>query len=206
MASNTDSTPKRQLVLQAATELFLSQGFDGTNMDQIAINAQVSKQTVYSHFGGKEALFMAVIESKCQQHDITEDLFSLDLPVRDVLESLAQHYTDLILSEEAIRLHRVCVSGGEKYSRIAELYWQGGPQWLQGKFAEYLAKKHDNGLVDTPNATHAAQQFLYMLKGEVHLRKMLDLDTSSNEHENIQNYIESCINMFEKAYLIKAKS
>lgn len=191
---------KRELILHSASELFLGSGFEGTSMDQVAVNAGVSKQTVYSHFGSKEALFTAVIESKCQRHAITGDLFDINRPVHDVLVELAEHFTDLILSPEAINLHRICIAGGEKYSQIARLFWQAGPSWLQREFAGYLDKKQADGAVNIGNTLHAAQQFLYMLKGEAHLRLLLNLEEPV-EKAALDDYIGNCVALFEKAYL-----
>src|SRR5690606_22208157 len=47
---------KRAAILQAAERMFLQHGFEGVSMDQIAAAAGVSKLTVYSHFGDKDAL------------------------------------------------------------------------------------------------------------------------------------------------------
>jgi TetR/AcrR family transcriptional repressor of mexJK operon len=56
----TASQRKREAVLDAAVELFLDGGFDGTSMDAVAARAGVSKTTVYAHFGDKVELFHAV--------------------------------------------------------------------------------------------------------------------------------------------------
>jgi TetR/AcrR family transcriptional repressor of mexJK operon len=53
---------KRESVLDAAVELFLSEGFDRTSMDAVAAHAGVSKTTVYAHFADKVELFRAVTE------------------------------------------------------------------------------------------------------------------------------------------------
>ncbi|MCY1239858.1 pyrimidine utilization regulatory protein R [compost metagenome] len=53
----------RKGIVAAASDLFLKHGFLGTNMDEIAATAEVSKQTVYSHFQSKEALFLEVVRS-----------------------------------------------------------------------------------------------------------------------------------------------
>lgn len=190
---------KRSLILESASELFLGNGFEASSMDQVAINAGVSKQTVYSHFGNKEALFTAVIESKCQQHAITQDLFDPARPLHDVLVDLARHFTDLVLSDEAISLHRVCIAGGEKYSQIAQLFWQAGPSWLQAQFANYLELKQADGQVTIRNPKNAAQQFLYMLKGEAHLRLILNLDDPVKPAQ-LNEYIDDCVALFEKGY------
>ena len=55
------SARKRQAILEAATEIFLINGYLGTNMDEIAGRSAVSKQTVYKHFSSKEALFIEIV-------------------------------------------------------------------------------------------------------------------------------------------------
>ncbi|MBP7656876.1 MAG: helix-turn-helix transcriptional regulator, partial [Pseudoxanthomonas sp.] len=58
---------KRAAILEAAKQLFAREGFNGVSMDQIAAEAGVSKLTVYSHFGDKDALFAAAVQAKCAE-------------------------------------------------------------------------------------------------------------------------------------------
>ncbi|WP_203417370.1 TetR/AcrR family transcriptional regulator [Jiangella ureilytica] len=57
------SDEKHEAIVRAAREVFLSNGYLGTNMDLIASRSGVSKQTVYTHFGNKEALFLEIVGS-----------------------------------------------------------------------------------------------------------------------------------------------
>src|SRR6266568_940065 len=49
------------VIRDAATALFLKNGYLGTSMDEIAAAAGVSKQTVYTHFADKERLFTELV-------------------------------------------------------------------------------------------------------------------------------------------------
>src|SRR3954464_6335887 len=57
------SARKREAILIAAVDLFLTNGYERTSVDAVALAAGVGKQTVYSHFAGKETLFLAAVES-----------------------------------------------------------------------------------------------------------------------------------------------
>ena len=54
--------PISQRVIDAARDLFYAQGYEVT-IDAIAQRASVAKPTVYVHFGSKDALIQAVLES-----------------------------------------------------------------------------------------------------------------------------------------------
>ncbi|GAA2847838.1 transcriptional regulator [Actinoplanes cyaneus] len=56
------SEGKQAAVLDAAQALFLAEGYEGTTVDAIAARAQVSKRTVYDHFGDKETIFLRVLQ------------------------------------------------------------------------------------------------------------------------------------------------
>src|SRR3954466_113264 len=54
------SQAKGQAILDAATAAFLRHGY-AASVDDIAAVAGVGKQTVYRHFGDKQALFLAAV-------------------------------------------------------------------------------------------------------------------------------------------------
>ncbi len=60
----------RASLLQAAGELFGSEGFADTSLDDVVARAQVTKGALYHHFGSKEGLFAAVYEQL--QRDVSD--------------------------------------------------------------------------------------------------------------------------------------
>ena len=104
LAVNLDATlskseQKRVQILHSAIDLFCHQGFSNTSMDEVAKHAGVSKQTVYSHFGSKDDLFVASIESKCVVHQLTENLLVDASQPEVVLTIFAQQFGAMIVSE-----------------------------------------------------------------------------------------------------------
>ncbi len=53
---------RKAQILQAAGKVFSRIGFYGTNVSDVAAEAQVSQGTIYHYFKSKEELFMAVFE------------------------------------------------------------------------------------------------------------------------------------------------
>ncbi|HEX4954165.1 MAG TPA: helix-turn-helix domain-containing protein [Thermoanaerobaculia bacterium] len=58
-----DSEATREALLRAASELFAERGFDGVRVEAIAERAGVNKAMISYHFGGKRALYEAVLVS-----------------------------------------------------------------------------------------------------------------------------------------------
>jgi AcrR family transcriptional regulator len=54
----------RQLIVGAAIECFLQNGYVGTTMDDIAERAAVARRTIYNQFGSKAALLVAAINDR----------------------------------------------------------------------------------------------------------------------------------------------
>ena len=52
----------RAQLIDVATRLFASRGYDGTSIEAVLAESGASRGSLYHHFNGKEALFLAVME------------------------------------------------------------------------------------------------------------------------------------------------
>ena len=59
-----DPDATRGRILAAAGELFAAAGFAGTRIDAVAARSGANKRMIYHYFGGKEALFKAVLSHR----------------------------------------------------------------------------------------------------------------------------------------------
>jgi AcrR family transcriptional regulator len=57
-----DAEHTRAEILEVATREFADQGFAGARVDEIADQTRTTKRMIYYYFGGKEQLFVAVLE------------------------------------------------------------------------------------------------------------------------------------------------
>lgn len=58
-----DPDRTRERIIEAATAEFARYGYDGARVDRIVQRAKISKNLLYHHFGGKEPLFIKVMEN-----------------------------------------------------------------------------------------------------------------------------------------------
>ncbi len=66
-AQRTAKEQRREVIAQAALELFISNGFGATTLEQIANQAGVSAPTVVNYFGGKQEILLALLEQPDEQ-------------------------------------------------------------------------------------------------------------------------------------------
>jgi TetR/AcrR family transcriptional regulator len=57
-----DAERTRREILDVATSEFADRGFAGARVDEIAARTRTTKRMIYYYFGGKEQLFVAVLE------------------------------------------------------------------------------------------------------------------------------------------------
>ncbi len=194
---------KRQAVLDAAQELFLTQGFTATSMDSIAQAAGVSKLTVYSHFGDKEGLFRAAIETHCDAnlpHVAFE--FATNRDLRGQLLGIARGFRALIFGDKALALHRVLIAEAQPDSELARAFYAAGPCRTIEEFASFLRAATAAGRLQVDDATAAAGQFFAMLKGESHFCRLIGLP-SSLDAGAIDGLVADVVDMFMRAYAPK---
>jgi TetR/AcrR family transcriptional regulator of autoinduction and epiphytic fitness len=102
---------KRQAILDAAAAQFRAHGFEATSMDKIALEAGVSKRTVYNHFPSKDDLFgatlMALFHASNGEAEIAYDPAA---PLRGQIEHLLRRKLRAQGTREFIDLARVAVA------------------------------------------------------------------------------------------------
>jgi TetR/AcrR family transcriptional regulator, mexJK operon transcriptional repressor len=185
-AGRPKSVQKRKQILLAAGELFLDQGFSGCSMDMVAKKSGVSKQTVYSHFNNKEALFTAVIDAKCEDYQLNSSHLEHESGrFEDVLQKSGLQIIRLLHDSQVIALYRVVMGEVSSNPRVAELFYQAGPQHSLGLLAQCF-QRSTQGKLTEQQAMRAAVMFFNLLKGEFHTKSILGLDFALNPQQQLE--------------------
>ena len=86
-AEKQPSSETAQLILYEAERLFAERGFDGVSVNDVAMAAGVSKANIFHHFGNKQALYMAVLNSSLNEFDeLSQHLHPQRAPIRERLQ------------------------------------------------------------------------------------------------------------------------
>jgi TetR/AcrR family transcriptional regulator, mexJK operon transcriptional repressor len=164
---------KRAAIVQSAREAFLRDGFDAS-VDDIAAHANVSKVTVYNHFGNKEALFNAVVGEALDQAlngTLREARSHLDATTDDVRATLivtAQTWVRGVANPSVIALRNLVTGELRRFPELGTAWRELGPGRFFPLLATVLDQLIQRGQLAIPDTEVAVIQ-LYALTLYPHL-------------------------------------
>ena len=161
-------------ILDVATHLFLTHGFDATSIDAVARRARISKRTFYHRFVDKPALFAAVVHRIIDRLRPPAGVPLLEgVNLHDILERLAGIILRAALSPEAIALHRLIVAESARFPKLAAIVTKEGTTEEGIRLiAGILEREMRTGNLALDNPRFAAEEFLYMVIGMPQRRAM----------------------------------
>ena len=118
------SEQRRQAILDAAIDVFSSDGFAAARLDDVAAKAGVAKGTIYLFFKDKEDLFEQILLSALSpvlgkaQVLAGDSSLSLDALLGHLLAFLRKE----ILETRRKDILRLIITEGHRFPRIAEMY------------------------------------------------------------------------------------
>jgi AcrR family transcriptional regulator len=119
-----DAERTRAELLAVATEVFAESGYSGARVDEIAERTRATKRMIYYYFGGKEQLYMAVLENAYKGIREAEQRLQVDhvdpvVAMRRLAELTFDHHLD---HQAFIRLVSIeNIHRGEFISRLDSL-------------------------------------------------------------------------------------
>lgn len=107
-------------IIAAATALFLRQGFERTKLDQIALDAQVSKTTLYQRFASKEVLFERIIQKSVRHFSGELAKHPEGSTLEERLKSVGVELAQGTLTDAVIAVMRITLAETERFPELAK--------------------------------------------------------------------------------------
>jgi TetR/AcrR family transcriptional repressor of mexJK operon len=203
-SSLTRSARKRQGILSAGRRLFLSNGYQGTSMDQVAATAAVSKQTVYKHFGEKRALLFAIVTEELEsvvttfRRSVGELAETADLEAG--LVALARDYLQAVLHEHLVALRRLVIAEAHRLPELAHLYYDQAPSRSLAALADAFGALHARGLLHAPESALAAEHFAFLVIGRPMDQALFYGAEPVREGLDVGTHAQAAVRVFLAAY------
>lgn len=199
---------KREQMLEAALEVFVSRGYVGTSTDQLAAAAAVSKQTLYRAFGDKEGIFTALIRSVCE--GVNDPFAPMVQQMRGCADAesavglLAERFVELILSPTTQQVRRLVIAEAARFPDLGRLYWESGFEPMLASIGRCLSELDACGLLRVPSPELAAQHFAGLLLWIPGNRAMFLSDAQPLDAGRVRVIVEGGAEAFLRAYSVRA--
>lgn len=179
-----------------ATDLFIERGYDGVTVNAIVQQVGGTKTNIYTHFGGKEGLFRAIIESLSQE--LLEPLSHMDivgLSPHEALTVFGRKYLSVVLMEKTVGLHRLAIAESSQFPELGRIWHTVGPETAYQELANYISLQQQLGRFKNCKPRLVASQFLYMLLNDIHLQLLLGLVSPPSSSE-INTLVDETVETF----------
>jgi AcrR family transcriptional regulator len=187
---------RRSQILDAAVEVFLENGYSGATIDLVVGRAGASKATVYSFFGGKDGLFAAIVEERCERIlSAFGDPEVVDHDVLSALGHIAQRYMEVVMAPDVVGFYRLIIAEGARFPELARTFHRLGPDRTNAHLAGMLSVWRERGLVRLDDPQLAAVQFFDSVSGDLHRRAMAGI-IPRNLRAAIQRSIDHAVRVF----------
>jgi len=155
-------------ILRAAQEEFFSNGFSATSIEAIAARAQVSKVTIYNHFGDKAALFEKMFEKQLSQMRDNFEISNLDQKgLRDILTTAGLGMLDFLSKPRMVRVERMLAVEVNRDPKVGEFFLDAGPRSLLNQLARLLEASIERGEIQSDDVMHSAEMFPSLVMGRM---------------------------------------
>jgi TetR/AcrR family transcriptional regulator, mexJK operon transcriptional repressor len=195
---------KRLVILEAASDLFLRQGFLGASMDEVAALASVSKQTLYKQFANKEALFVGVVQSMTGEASSRVQAAMIEpgdpAQVSAQLHAHAYRLLDIVLTPRLLQLRRLVIGEASRFPELGRALYDGGPGRSIAILAATFARWAERGLLNVEDPVMAASQFNWLIMGEPINQAMLRCDDPLSDAAMRTAHVVGGVRVFLAAY------
>lgn len=198
------SDEKHRAIVRAAREVFLGNGYLGTNMDLIASRSGVSKQTVYTHFGSKEALFVEIVGSMTgdagdRVHHERPELGD-DAELEAYLCAFAERQLRIVTEPELLQLRRLVIGEVARFPELARVLYERGPQRAIGELTAMFEVLHERGLLAGDDPAAQAEWFNWLVMAAPLNRAMMLGDAAVPDEDERRRHVAEAVRIFLAAF------
>ena len=194
-----DGGAKRRQIMDGARTAFLSAGFDGASMNDIARAAGVSKGTLYAYFSSKDELFEAIIRAEKAQTAERLCVFRREGEAREMLTDFGVRLLRRMCEPGNLALVRVVIAAVEKFPNVGRAFYEAGPLFGATRLANELSALEAAGALKIPDPERAAWHFLDLCHSNVFKRLLFGVVESVSDGE-IEAAVKAGVEVFLNAY------
>lgn len=158
--------PERlDVLIQAATRIFLKQGYGFASIDKIAHEAGVSTRTIYQRFKNKAELMVAVV-NRLMDRDMAQMFERQEIDHMEPFAALfliAQTVVNRLCDADSAALFRIIATEAQRFPELAAQVRRTSRMRLQNKLSAYFKRQTERGVFALADPDGAAALFFHLV-------------------------------------------
>lgn len=189
---------KTKQIIAAATQEFISKGYDASTMSQISETAEVSKRTLYKYFKNKEDLLIGIVDQLLEEFSKGEDIPFSEEIFSEQLATIVDEKIVLITDPQYMKLAKLVLGQLMKANFLEDRHLES-MQKTEGRFAKWIEQGQDIGKVNKEHdSQEIASQIFSVIKGQLFYPVLFGFKTISNE--DIETTKKHALDYFHKCF------
>lgn len=164
-------------VLEAATALFLEQGFGRTTLDQVSERSRTGKSTLYGRYANKEALFAAVVTRSINAMFDDQTAAPPSGDVKSRLRHVGRELARVTLEPRCVALMRITAAEAANFPGLAKLGYRMSFEGSARFVAEAIVGCSDDG-PSVASVMPIACRFVELALQPISFQAIYGVDTS----------------------------
>lgn len=159
--------------LEVATQVFLEKGYRDTRVTDVVARAGGSLSTLYSAYGDKQGLALAIMDRSIAAFGASLDLLDgSHLPPQQALPLAAEGMVAETLSPGRIVTHRIVIAEGLNFPELRDWFMEHGVAPAERRLSAWFRREQQAGRLALEHPDVAANRFYMMVFGGVILRSV----------------------------------
>jgi TetR/AcrR family transcriptional regulator, repressor for uid operon len=171
----------RERILQSAVTIFSKNGFDKSRMEDISLEAGISKGTLYLYFKSKDELFFAICENNIKK--LKEQLdFLLAQKKEDLIYNVEKFYDNFhnAIKDDEQKVYMELISECSRNPKIRNVMYSHRIKVFD-IVSKYLNLQIDKGLLKKDLDVEAISSGLVSIYDGLTLSKIMGIDNEFNK-------------------------
>lgn len=191
---------KNEAILDAAAEILTEKGMSAP-MALIARRANVSKQTIYNHYGAKLDLVQALVTRRVDRMTAPLDVLRDGRDIEDALTDFAGITLRFVCGPRGASILRLTIQSSAETPRLAQDFFEAGPRATITRLTAFMKSEMDAGRLQADDPEEAAEFFAGMAAGHKTTVSLLGFPVTLDE-EAIDDLARRVARRFLRAYAV----
>lgn len=180
-------------ILNAAHDLFLSEGYSNVTTEKLAREAEVSKSSIYKYFSSMKGVLVEVVrrEGEMLKVGVTLNPESRE----DFWRSLAAYGTNLLTllnKKKCIQIDKMLHEEARRYPDLSRLFYEATYHQGQVTVTELISVGKKKGYISKPQKSeHLADNLISIWEGLAYVRARLGL--TDKPYSNPKKWAQQCL-------------